>query len=253
MQWSPRFLTSLVCLASSVALSACARPVVEEETHWSPDGGTDAALPDGEEPALEPEAGEEEPEPVEENDGSVPVEAGCADRDHDTVCDAQDNCPDVANTNQADADKNGVGDACSQVGQDSGTQPSACNAEAVPASVTAGDATLSNVRVNGMSSPASVTKGQRVTLSINYAFGACSLPIPGQPRFLVFGIEGATAGECRPLIEVPCPTEVNASTTLTVDAPNRSGAAYVVMLGRQGFSCSDSLSGAKRVAALCVE
>lgn len=252
MQWSPRCLASLVYLVFSlVGLGACARPTVEEEARIASDGGADVDVSDAD--SEEPDVGGDEPDPIDEPDASVPVEAGCADRDHDTVCDAQDNCPDVANTNQADADKNGVGDACSPVGEDSGMQqPSACNAETVPASAVAGDATLSNVRVNGMSSPAIVKKGQQLSVSLSYGFGACALPIP-QPRFLVIGIEGSGSGECRILIEVPCPTEVNASTTMMVEAPNRTGPAYVVMLGRQGFSCSDALSGAKRVAALCVE
>ena len=40
---------------------------------------------------------------------------GCSrskDMDSDGVADASDNCPATANTNQADADGNGVGDAC---------------------------------------------------------------------------------------------------------------------------------------------
>lgn len=34
------------------------------------------------------------------------------DRDHDGVPDAQDSCPDMVNGDQADRDKNGIGDAC---------------------------------------------------------------------------------------------------------------------------------------------
>lgn len=36
----------------------------------------------------------------------------CPDRDGDTVCDADDNCGDVANRDQTDVDGDGVGDAC---------------------------------------------------------------------------------------------------------------------------------------------
>jgi MYXO-CTERM domain-containing protein len=37
---------------------------------------------------------------------------GCADTDHDGVCDVEDTCPDVANPQQADSDGDGHGDAC---------------------------------------------------------------------------------------------------------------------------------------------
>ena len=35
-----------------------------------------------------------------------------ADSDGDGIADVQDNCPQVANPDQADADHNGIGDAC---------------------------------------------------------------------------------------------------------------------------------------------
>ena len=40
------------------------------------------------------------------------VGGGCIDSDDDGVCDSEDNCPAVANVNQADGDHDGVGDAC---------------------------------------------------------------------------------------------------------------------------------------------
>ncbi|HET9623109.1 MAG TPA: thrombospondin type 3 repeat-containing protein [Kofleriaceae bacterium] len=50
-----------------------------------------------------------------------------ADRDHDGVADATDNCPDLGNADQADRDGDGVGDACDN-----------CPAIANPAKVTLG-------------------------------------------------------------------------------------------------------------------
>lgn len=43
---------------------------------------------------------------------STTTTLGCADGDGDGVCDAIDDCPDVANSDQADGDGDGVGDAC---------------------------------------------------------------------------------------------------------------------------------------------
>jgi hypothetical protein len=44
--------------------------------------------------------------------GVAGVYAVCRDGDGDGVCDADDDCPDVANAGQADADGDGIGDAC---------------------------------------------------------------------------------------------------------------------------------------------
>lgn len=237
----------------------CARPVVDDAT-WQSDGSVSGTEPppEGGEPVnglpSVRDAGSEEPDApgAEEPDAASAGDAGtvCADGDADGVCDAQDNCKGVANADQADADGDGMGDACSE---DASVAVPPCAAESVPASVQAGDAVLSDVRVNGMSSPVTVTKGQRLNVTLSYAFGACAIPLPGQPRFMVLGIEGQASGDCSILVEVPCPAEVSASTTLTVTAPARSGPAYVVGLGRQGFACSDSLANSKRIAALCVE
>ena len=40
------------------------------------------------------------------------VGGGCIDSDDDGICDAEDNCPQIPNENQADADGDGVGDVC---------------------------------------------------------------------------------------------------------------------------------------------
>ncbi|WP_317166951.1 thrombospondin type 3 repeat-containing protein [Winogradskyella ursingii] len=42
----------------------------------------------------------------------------CQDTDNDTILDVNDNCPDTPNPNQADADSNGIGDACQDTDSD---------------------------------------------------------------------------------------------------------------------------------------
>jgi hypothetical protein len=244
-----------------LAFSGCARPTIDDSAFQ--DDGDDTPLDAGGQEESDAGAGGPDagaPESMfdagqaPKADAAAPmVDANaCPDRDSDTVCDSDDNCPSNANPGQEDSDGDGVGDACQAA--DAGALPNPCNAESVAAMVMSGDSELSNVRVNGMSSPVSVRKGQRVSVSIGYAFGECAIPLPGQPRFMTIGLDGHSTGACQILVEVPCPTQVsNATVTLMVDAPNVSGPAYILALGRQGFVCSDSLSGAKRVAALCVE
>lgn len=251
-------------MVALLALSGCARPIVEEESFIAdpeePDAGEqpmpDAAAPGELDAGARPPAVVDTGAPSEEPppDASTPALDGdepCADRDQDSVCDDSDNCAEVANTDQADADRDGAGDACEP---DAGPAPGACNPEAVPAMVMAGDGLLSNVRVNGMSSPVRVRRGQRVSVTIGYTFEECgAIPLPGQPRFMTIGLDGARDGNCQILIDVPCPARASSEVTMMIDAPSTAGPAYVVALGRQGFVCSDSLSNARRVAALCVE
>ncbi len=55
-------------------------------------------------------------------DIACPVVAACSDVDHDTICDAVDNCPNVSNEGQIDVNGNGTGDLC-----DAAIVVSSCN------------------------------------------------------------------------------------------------------------------------------
>ena len=50
--------------------------------------------------------------------GGNPCDTQGGDSDGDGICNNQDNCPNVANPNQADSNNNGIGDACEQTGVD---------------------------------------------------------------------------------------------------------------------------------------
>jgi len=50
--------------------------------------------------------------PPQANGGSAATQPTVPDRDNDSIADADDNCPDDANTDQADSDTDGIGDVC---------------------------------------------------------------------------------------------------------------------------------------------
>ena len=230
---------------SLLLIGACARPVIDNGGFDHLDGAS-GALDGGDQ---EDAATGDLPDGHEASDsgaGPSGEDAACGDRDDDGVCDASDNCPDVANADQADSDQDGVGDACS--GAETG-----CTAADIQSSVQAADATLSGVNVNGQSSPVHVGKGEKLNVTLNYAFGPCSIVETGQLRFIKVGFEGEADGTCEPLVQVPCPQDASGSATVSIDAPNQAGLAYVVAAGYQGYTCPNGLNGSQRVAALCVQ
>ena len=79
------------------------------------------------------------------------VGGGCVDTDGDSVCDSEDNCVTVKNLDQADADDDGIGDACDDV-----TPTVRLNVGTSPGS---GKSGVSLVSVIGSSWPANVQAG----------------------------------------------------------------------------------------------
>jgi hypothetical protein len=169
----------------------------------------------------------------------------CTDGDGDGTCDFADNCPAVANPGQADADGDGSGDACDST-------PAPCTAQKPPGSVSAGDAELSAVHINGGENTASVAAGAMVNLVLDFTFDRCGLLSRGDPRFIVTGIEDDRDGSCTMLSVPTCPSDASGSVTLSISAPATPGTYYIVANGEQDRDCSGSLERSPRIAALCV-
>lgn len=94
----------------------------DPQTGTDPNDGDsdDDGLLDGEEDANHNgrvDAGEPDPSNSDTDgdglpDGSDPDPVTSCDSDGDSICDEEDNCPNVANIDQVDSDNDGVGDAC---------------------------------------------------------------------------------------------------------------------------------------------
>lgn len=214
-------------------------------------------------PACERPALDERPDDaqVEDDAGDAKVtgshEAGssdgkveCSDGDADGVCDPDDNCPGSKNADQADADGDGQGDVCDQP-----VQSDCSGAEVVPDSVSgAGEATFSNVRVNGATGLVSIAPGAQLMVAVDYSLAACPVGFSVlEPRTITFGLDGQGSGTCTTLLEVTCAVQANADTTFILAAPSEKGLHYIVAAGGHGISCSKSLAQAKRIAAICVQ
>ena len=78
------------------------------------DGIGDACEPDDDAPGPDPppDGGANPDPPPDDGGGADPDPPPAPDRDNDGVPDAQDNCPDHVNAEQADGDGDAVGDAC---------------------------------------------------------------------------------------------------------------------------------------------
>jgi hypothetical protein len=170
-------------------------------------------------------------------------DASCTDSDGDGRCNDLDNCPGVPNGNQADADGDGIGDLCDATS-------GACVPQGVPAMATGGAVAFSSVRLNGGGNVATVSPGAKVMLAFSYAITECNLF--DRPREFIVGIEGAM-GRCSQLeMSFDCPTREPVGLSISIDAPSAAGVYYISATGTRE-RCSGSLSGAPRLAALCVQ
>jgi hypothetical protein len=237
-----------------ITTQGCARPLLDEPTL------VDAAV----EPAPREDAAAQVPEqdsggPVAREDASVrdasvpaaPEDAAsmpCDDGDKDGICASEDNCPDESNPDQADANEDGIGDACT-------SQTVNCDASEVEQDVSfVSGAALSRVAINGRTSTlAQVEPGEQVTVRLEITFSDCGIYF--EPQTVYLGVEEA-APTCRP---TACTSVASFRVPIdfTVAAPLEPGIHYVLAGIDQSLRCgagggTGGSDTSRRVAALCV-
>jgi hypothetical protein len=251
----------LIFGVAALALAAgCARPTLDD-LEVVDDGGTPVIAQDaGEVPRTDTSM----PEPTRDAATGTPsttpdagaptpvVDAGpscAADGDQDGVCDDTDNCPTTTNADQADADKDGRGDACPELAFK-------CTGADLPGGgIALGDGTVSGVALNGNGdSQANVEPGQKVTVTVTVTFDGCGAIYSNQSIFVGLDNSGAT---CKPF---GCTQGLPLSIpfSFTFNAPTEPGLHYVLAGLNQsicinGMGSSGGGSAADtRIAALCV-
>jgi hypothetical protein len=257
------FLRRLLLCLGLAGACACARPTLDE---LDGDGGdlvraeqdaAVAAAPDAgrtQEPrtrvdaaasvAARDAASPGDPLPTADAGPLAVADAGsCDDADRDTICDQVDNCPDLANADQADTDGDGRGDACPKLEVN-------CDGETVQTDVSLGSATIGRVRINDTEGTlARVAPGAQVELSVFVRFSTCEIVMPQQ---LYVGLASAPPkcqiALCNQAFETPVWLPPFAIT-----APTKTGLHYVLAGLGDAYACSNGGGSIDtRIAALCV-
>lgn len=256
-------------LLAGLALgAACARPTlneavddadaaVEPPNATARDAGStpaaDAAkdarpadnVPDNGDPPddeADPPGGEQPPADAGQT-SSAPPDAGCSDYDRDSVCDGVDNCRRVANTDQADADGDGRGDACPAVN---------CEGATVSGAVELAGATVDSVRINEQTETlARVLPGSEVSMRVFVKFNTCA-DAAFMPRPFYVGVESAdlscALSFCNSMFASP-----TVPLPFTFTAPTEPGLHYVLAGIGNAYACGGGNATADtRIAAICV-
>jgi hypothetical protein len=223
---------SSLCVVGFSFVSACARPSLDGE---EVDGGAPPSTVDASRPLDSGPRMDASRDPV--------PDSGCKDKDKDGRCDADDNCPDDANPDQADANGDGMGDACSVEQVD-------CSGAQVEAAPFGNTAAFTMVSVNGQSgTQATVAPKSKVMVRFQLTYTDC-----GGSNFqqLSVGLEGDKL-DCK---STECMVRLGFPVAVVVDAPEEPGLYYVLAGVRPSASataCSADAATSKPVIALCVK
>lgn len=196
------------------------------------------------EPGEADEDNPEEGEPPKADAGqpSETPDAGCTDSDQDSVCDDVDNCRRTANPDQADADRDGRGDACPQVN---------CDGATVTGAVELAGATVDSVRINDQTETlARVLPGSEVSMRVFVKFNTCT-DAAFMPRPFYVGVESKS-----PACALSFCNSMFASPTVplpfTFTAPTEPGLHYVLAGIGNAYACGGTPTADTRIAAICV-
>lgn len=177
----------------------------------------------------------------------IVYDAGCngSDDDQDGICAAGDNCPDISNPSQDDADDDGKGDACD-----------ACVVDPIPALAELGGGSVMGISINGGSSSyAEVTSGEQLEVRLNYVFQC----VPGVPVALQVGFEMDSNSACS--VSTLCVPQLSGMATSSFTAPTTPGVYYIRARMPEAVTCVPGavtpwvtgLPTDARVAAICVQ
>jgi hypothetical protein len=215
-----------------------APPAAAKDARPADNVGDDGDVPgDGDPPVAE------QPLADAGQTGNVPPNASCSDYDRDSVCDDVDNCRRVANTDQADADGDGRGDACPAVN---------CDGATVSGAVELAGATVDSVRINDQTETlARVLPGSEVSMRVFVKFNTCA-DAAFMPRPFYVGVESAD-----PSCALSFCNSMFASPTVplpfTFTAPTEPGLHYVMAGIGNAYACGGGNATANtRIAAICV-
>jgi hypothetical protein len=243
----------LLTAATLVLGTACARPTLDD-LRAAEDGGVVVDERDTG-TTQEPDTDVDEPD-RDASQAQGPKDAGtveppdaapsCLDSDGDGICDPKDNCPDVANPKQEDADGDDVGDACALSAGD-------CNADMLSTNNSLGSSKIAGLMIDGKERRlASVKPGASVTVTVRVSVDSCGAF--GFPS-MSLGIQGETGNEqCTP--GGVCASQFSFTLfPFTLTAPQEKGLHYLMAgLSNSGIACTGSSapSAETPIAALCV-